>query len=204
MNLSVAIADVDVDRLALECPEFLRLRARQLQVAHVDVRLHRRMVHVVDEPHHVRHVVQERELERLQFERDLQTEVRRVVAERLRCLTPVCPLLRGRDDLPLPDVLAEHEEQVLGLEFVAEVEIRPAAIEVEPLHAGVEVDQPDRDAGDADDRQPGLVALGADELALLGVDVERVGEDVDASRSRWPWSAGCRRPCPCRPGPRRS
>ena len=50
---------------------------------------------------------------------------------------------------------------------------------MEALHARVEVDQPDGDAGDADDRQPGLVALALDEPAFLDVDVERVGEDVD-------------------------
>ena len=37
---------------------------------------------------------------------------------------------------------------------------------MESLHARVEVDQPDRHAGDADDRQAGLLAFGADEPAL--------------------------------------
>ena len=50
---------------------------------------------------------------------------------------------------------------------------------MEALHARVEIDQADGDAGDADDRQAGLIAFAADELAFLDVDIERVGEDVD-------------------------
>src|SRR5262249_37079429 len=89
------------------------------------------------------------------------------------------PLLRGRDDLPLPDVLAQDEEEVPRLVLVGEVEVRLAALEVETLHAGVEVDQADGDAGEADDGQAGPVALALDKAALLRAQVERVGEDVD-------------------------
>src|SRR5581483_2981857 len=76
-------------------------------------------------------------------------------------------------------VLAEHEQDVLRPEFVGEVEVRPAPGGVEPLDRRVEVDEPDGDARHADDGEPGLLALGADELALPRVGVERVGEDVD-------------------------
>src|SRR5262245_11792227 len=51
---------------------------------------------------------------------------------------------------------------------------------MEALHAGIEVDQADRDTSDADDRQAGAVAFALDEPAFLGVDVERIGENVDA------------------------
>src|SRR5439155_789473 len=85
--LAVAVADVGVDRLALESPQFLRLRPRQLQMRYVDVGPDGGVVDVVDEA--------------------------------------------------------------------------------------------DGDAGDADDGQAGPVALALDEAALLDVDVERVGEDVD-------------------------
>src|SRR5262245_26395123 len=47
------------------------------------------------------------------------------------------------------------------------------------LHARIEIDQADRDTSNADDWQAGLVALALDELAFLGVNVERIGEDVD-------------------------
>src|SRR5262249_6028906 len=71
------------------------------------------------------------------------------------------------------------QEQVLRLIFVAKVEKRPATLEMETLDARVEIDQADGHACDAHDRQSGLVALALDEPALLDVDVQRVGEDVD-------------------------
>src|SRR5260370_38904860 len=47
------------------------------------------------------------------------------------------------------------------------------------LHARVEIEQPDSDAGDADDGQAGPVALALDQQPFFNVQVERVGEDVD-------------------------
>ena len=95
------------------------------------------------------------------------------------CLTAGRPLLGRRNHFLLPDVFAQDQQHVLRLEQVGHVEIRPDPLDVEPLDAGVEVDQPDRDAGDAHDRQAGRVALVLDQPLLLDVDVERIGEDVD-------------------------
>src|SRR5436309_12363960 len=89
------------------------------------------------------------------------------------------PLLGRRDDLLFPNVLAEDQEQVPRVEFVAKVQILLAAVVVEPLDARVEIDQADGDTGDRDDRQADPLALAADEAALLGVNVERVSEEVD-------------------------
>src|SRR5262245_7736651 len=44
MYLAIAIADMNVDGLALEPPQLLRRRPGQAQVRHIDVRLHRRVV----------------------------------------------------------------------------------------------------------------------------------------------------------------
>src|SRR5262249_22258609 len=63
--------------------------------------------------------------------------------------------------------------------LVGQVKVGTAALQVEALDGRVEVDQPDRHAGDADDRQPGPVALALDQAPLLHVEVERIGEDVD-------------------------
>ena len=137
------------------------------------------MVHLVEEAHHAFDVVEQRQLERLQFQGDLQSQVGGVLAQLAAVADADLPLLGRRDHLPLPDVFAQHQQQVLGLVFVAQVEVSPAALQVEPLHAGIEVDQADGDASDADDRQAGPVALALDEPAFLDVEVERIGEDVD-------------------------
>src|SRR5262249_55506218 len=89
------------------------------------------------------------------------------------------PLLFRWNDLLLPDVLAQDKQQVLRLVLINEIEIRPATLQMKALHAGIEIKQPDRDARDADNRQSSLVAFTLDEPALLDVDIERIGEDVD-------------------------
>ena len=50
---------------------------------------------------------------------------------------------------------------------------------MEPLNVGIEIDEADRDARHADDRQADPVTLVLDELAFFDIGVERVGEDVD-------------------------
>ena len=77
-----------------------------------------------------------------------------------------CPLLGRRDHLLLPDVFAQDEQDVPRLEGTCHVEIGPDPLDVEPLDARVEVDQADRHAGDADDRQAGRVAFVLDEPLL--------------------------------------
>src|SRR5262245_24420057 len=54
---------------------------------------------------------------------------------------------------------------------------------MEALHAWIEVDQADGDTRDTDDRQAVPIALALDQPALLHVDIERSGEDVDAVES---------------------
>src|SRR5258708_15853301 len=62
---------------------------------------------------------------------------------------------------------------------MAEIEMRLHAVNAEPLHARVEIHQADRHAANALDRQSRLVRRVADQLALLDVQVEGVGLNVD-------------------------
>ena len=55
---------------------------RQGQVRNIQVGLHRRVIHVVQELRHAGDVVQEREVERLELQRDLQTERTGIFAQR--------------------------------------------------------------------------------------------------------------------------
>ena len=132
-----------------------------------------------DKPVHRVHAVEQRQRERLEFQGDLQAQVGRVLAQVAAGGDGRLPLLGRRDHFLVPNVLAQHQEQVFRLEFVTHVEVFLAAIHMEPLHGRVKVDQPDGDARDADDGQAGAGTLVADEPPLAGVDVERVGEDVD-------------------------
>src|SRR5262245_56044275 len=145
----------------------------------VDVRLHCRMLHFVQEAHHAVNVVDQRQLERLQLKSNLQAKIGGVFAQLAYVFRSGLPLLLRRDDLPFPDIFAQHQQHVLGLVCVGQVEVSPAALQVKSLHGGVEIEQADGDAGNADDRQPGPVALALDEQPLLDVQVQRIGENVD-------------------------
>ena len=59
------------------------------------------------------------------------------------------------------------------------MEILFAAVEVESLDAGIEVDQTDRHAADADNGKFQPIALPFDLQFLFDADVERIGEDID-------------------------
>jgi len=179
VDLAVAVAQVDVDGPALEPPQLLRGRARQLQVRDVDIGADGGVIDVVQEPAHRIDVIDQRQLERLQLQRDLQPQVGGVLAQLADVAHAGLPLLGRRNHLPLPDVLAQHQQHVLGIIFVGQIKVLAAALEVEALHAGVEVDQPDGDAGNADDGQPGPITLALDETAFLDGEVEGVGEDID-------------------------
>src|SRR5439155_21780818 len=134
----------------------------EVQVGNVDIGPHRRLVLIVQEAHHRLDVVDQRQLERLQLQGDLQPQVGGVFAQLGDVTDAGLPLLGRRDHLALPDVLADHQQQVFRRELVAQVQVCPASLEVEALHAGVEVDEADGDAGDTDDGQPGPLALAAD------------------------------------------
>ena len=89
------------------------------------------------------------------------------------------PLLGRRNDLLFPNVFAEHQKQILGFVFISQVQENSAAVEMEFLHARIEIDETDRHAGQADNRQAGLVALALDPSPLFDVDFQGIGEDID-------------------------
>ncbi len=72
---------------------------------------------------------------------------------------PRRPLLRRRDHLALPDVLAENQKQVVRPELTGHVQVRADPLDMKPLHARVEVDQADGHARDADDGQAGAAHI---------------------------------------------
>src|SRR5579885_3419794 len=146
---------------------------------YIDIGAHSGMIDIVQKTMHRLDIVDERELERLQLQGDLQVEIGGVFAQFADAADAGLPLLGWCNDLALPDVLAQHQQHVLGIVFVSQVEITAAAVEVEALDAGIEVDEADGDASDADDGQAGAFAFAADETTLAGIEVERIGEDVD-------------------------
>src|SRR5262245_65871173 len=118
-------------------------------------------------------------MERLELERELQSQVRGVIAQKLAILHAGFPLLLGRDYFLVPDVFAQNQQHVLGLVFIREVEEFFHSLDVKTLHAGIEIKQPDGHAGDRNDGQLQTVALGLDQPPLLDVDVLGINKDIN-------------------------
>src|SRR5262249_28746224 len=115
----------------------------------IDIGLHCRMIDLIQESHHILNVVQERKFEWLEFERDLSPELRCVLAQFTKVLHCRLPLLGGRDDFLLPNIFAQHKQDVLGIIFVCQVQIGPAALEMKTLHSRIEINEAKRNASNA-------------------------------------------------------
>ncbi len=79
-------------------------------MTYVDVGFHVCTVAIVYETDHLLEVVQQAESERLELEGDLDSLLGSVVGEGLGVLDSPSPLGFGRNDFPLPDILAEDEQ----------------------------------------------------------------------------------------------
>ena len=109
------------------------------------------MVDLLDEAHELVHVLEQRLVERLELERDLEALRVRVLAGFRHHLLRHVPDRRAREHLAVPVVLADDEQHVAGTEIGALVDVRLDAVEREPAHRRVEVDDPEPDADDGAD-----------------------------------------------------
>ena len=125
---------------------------REVEVRDVGVRAHGRMVDLVDEAGELVDVLEQRLLERLELEHDLEALRLRVLAGLLNHLLGHVPDRVVREDLAVPVVLADDEQDVAGAEERALVDVRLDPVEREPAHRRVEVDDAESDADDRADR----------------------------------------------------
>ena len=68
----------------------------------------------------------------------------RVIAEPPAAFDGPLPLRGGRDDFALPEILAQHEQDVLRAPFAGEVDELPAALQVKLAHGRLKIRQPER------------------------------------------------------------
>ncbi len=73
--------------------------------------------HVVEESQHRIDSIYQRELKGLEFDGNLQIEFLSVLAESLDVVYSDPPLLRGRNYFLLPDVFAQHQQQIVASEL---------------------------------------------------------------------------------------
>jgi hypothetical protein len=147
-------------------------------VRDVGVRPYRRVVDLLDEAHELVHVLQQRLVERLELECDLEALRLGVLTGFLDQVLRQVPDRCAREHLAVPVVLADDEQHVAGTEIRSLVDVRLDPVEREAAYRRVEVDDPEPDAHDGTDPQPDLVARVLDQLPRRVVDVEGVLEDV--------------------------
>ena len=116
-----------------------------MEVRDVGVRAHGRMVDLLDEADELMDVLEQRLVERLQLEHDLEALRVRVLAGLLAPASFAMSQIAGaREHLAVPVVLADHEQDVPRAEERALVDVRLDAVEREAAHRRVEVDDPER------------------------------------------------------------
>jgi hypothetical protein len=180
VDFAVAIADVDMDGFAFELDQINRASVGQHKVADVDISAHARVSALVHETRHGGHTVEQAQPERLQLECDVDFLLVGVITEDATGLDRPAPLLGRRDDFSLPNVFAEHEENVFRAPLSGKVDEGFAALRVEGSHGFVEVDKAGRDDGKRNDRQIVFPAGVQDQAFFLRSNGHGFREDVHA------------------------
>src|SRR5262249_15524102 len=146
-------ADVDVDGFAFEVGHVDRAGVSQHEVADVDIGADACVRTLVDKARHGRYAIKQTEPERLQLKSDVDFLLVSVIAEDTTGLDCPTPLVGRRNDLSLPDVFAEHEENVFRTPFCGKVDEGFAALHVKGAHGFIEVDQAGGNDGKRNDGQ---------------------------------------------------
>ncbi len=180
VDFAVAIADVDMDGFAFELGQINRAGVGQHEVADVDIGVHARVGAFVHKTRHGGHTVEQAQSERLQLECDVDFLLVGVIAEDATGLDSPAPLLGRRDDFSLPNVFAEHEENVFRAPLSGKVNEGFAALHVEGAHGFVEVDKTGRDDGKRNDGQVVFPAGVQHQVFFLWGNRHGFREDVHA------------------------
>ncbi len=180
---TVAVRNVDMDGLALQLLQLGWFDASEQEMRDINIGLERGMIDFIDEADHGIDVVEQREGKRFEFQGDFQPQVGCVFGEPATILHRGLPLFCGGNDFAVPDVFPEDQQEVTGLVLVTEIEVILDPLEMEPLHAGIEINQADRDTADGHDGQVELVTGILDQSPLADVDILRIDKDIHAVKA---------------------
>src|SRR5688572_28007880 len=122
-------------------------------MTYINVRAHARMSALVHKPDHFSHGIQKAEAEWLQFERDVDFPFRCIIAEAAAGLDAPLPLRVRWNHFALPDVFAKHQQNIPRAPIRGEVDEFLRALDVKFADGFVEIDEPDRNYGQRDNRE---------------------------------------------------
>src|SRR5579883_200950 len=174
-----------MNRLALEFSKFGGTGIGEDEMADVNVRFYARVSALIHEAGHFANVVEQAEAERLEFKRNVNLTFVRVITQAAAGFNAPLPLrLRGYD-LALPDVFAEHQQDVFCAPGLGKVNVTFAAFQMKFTDRLVEINQADGHNRQRNDGQNELRRGIGDETDFLlrnthrfGVDVHRVEADA--------------------------
>ena len=125
-------------------------------------------------------------MERFQLNHDIQAQISGVVSQNLAVFHSELPLFFCGDHFLLPDVFTNHEQVILCLERGTHVEIAFAALNVEFLDRGVEIDQTNTHPHHADDGQLQFIAgLFDGANAILRVVIKWILKNIHAIEAQF-------------------
>ena len=110
----------------------------------IDVGADARVIAFIDEPNHGIDIIQEAQAKRLQFERDIYFLFVRVIANGSAGFEGPVPLRLGRNDLALPHIFSQHEQDIAGLPGAGQVDEFPGALDVKITNRRSEINQTQR------------------------------------------------------------
>ena len=152
MHLAVTVGQVDVPDDAGQFLDVVERRAGEVQVRDVGVRANGRVADLVDEACEFVDVLEQCLLERLELEHDLEALRLRIFAGLLNHVLGHVPDRVFRENLAIPVVLPDDEQDVAGIEEGPLVDVRLDPVQREPAHRRVEVDDAEGDTDDRSDR----------------------------------------------------
>jgi hypothetical protein len=141
------------------------------------------MVALIDKADHFVNAVEEAQTERLEFEGDVDLPFVCVITEATAGFDAPSPLVGGGNDFALPDVFTEHEQNIFCAPRLGEVDVFPAAFDMELAHRFVKINQANGNDRQRNNRQIQFVAGVAYEADFLPRDAHGFGEDIDAIKA---------------------
>src|SRR5437660_10047100 len=108
-------------------------------MANIYIRAHAWMIALVHEPAHRVHVIEQAQAKWFQFKRDSHILLVRVITEPTAAFQSPLPLRLGWNHFALPDILAEHEQDILRAPRVRQINELLRAFDGELAHGLLEI-----------------------------------------------------------------
>src|SRR5439155_13979151 len=141
VSLAIAIAQMDVNGLALESLDLGRAAVGKDEVTNVDVGPDPLMIAFIDETNHGVHIVEQAEPKGFQLEGKVDFLFVGVIAQKAASVQPPLPLGFRRDDFALPNVFTQDHKNIFRGPGSRKVDEFFSALEMEIADGFLKIDE---------------------------------------------------------------